>query len=179
VANSESVIRDLLASFNDARSPLVKGDRGSGGGWSMSSEWRHGSYQPLEDALKEMHSLGKQQAVCGVPLSTLYWHIRQRYLDSERKAIWKVGERAVESMIRRKACICGFKFFNTTQARVHIEHVHKPKPELTRVYSDQYRRLLGRDESRCEICERLAIRWIRNYFLRHGITPRLPRERAS
>lgn len=174
--NPESIIRDLLLGFTDARSPLVNGNHGSGdgGGPSMTSEWHRGSFQQLEDALKEMHSLGKQQAVCGIPLSTLHWHLRQRYLDSERKAIWKVGTRTVESIINKQHCVCGFKFHSTTQARAHIEF-HKPTPKLILVYPDQYRRLLSRDESRCEICERLAVRWICNWFLKHGITPHLPK----
>jgi adenylate kinase family enzyme len=144
----------------------------------MTSEWAHGSYQQLEDALKEMYALGKQQAVCGVPLQTLHWHLRQRYLDSERKAIWKVGEYPVEEMVRWKRCTCQFEFRSTTQARAHIEHVHKPKPELTQIYSKQYQQLLHDQPGRCELCEKLAIRWLVGWFLRHGITPRLPKEKT-
>jgi hypothetical protein len=179
VVTPEDTIRDLLLSFSDARSPLVKGDGGKGGDGlpSMSPTWNHGSYESLEQALKEMYSLGKQQSVCEIPLQTLYWHLRQRYLDSERKAVWKVGERTVDSMVRRKSCICGYSFRNPEQARKHIELVHKPKPGLTQIYSKQYQRLLHDHPGRCDICEKLAIRWLCNYFLRHGITPRLPKEK--
>ena len=178
--NAESIIRQLLLDITDARSPLVNGNHGSGGGTgpSMSSEWHHGSFQPLEDALKEMKSLGKQQAVSGVPLSTLWWHLAQRYLMSERKAIWKVGSRTVDSMVRQRRCICEFKFYNPEQARHHIELVHKPKPELTVVYPTGYKMLLRDQPGRCEICERLAVQWIVEWFKKNGITPRLPKEKT-
>lgn len=177
----ESTIRALLEGFTDARSPLVRGTGGEGGGSgpSMSSTWHAGSFEPLEQALKEMKSLGKQQAVSGIPLGTLWWHLAQRYLMSERKAVWKVGSRTVDSMVRQRKCICEFRFHNPTQARAHIEHVHKPKPELTVVYPQNYQLLLRDQPGRCELCERLAIHWTAEWFKKRGITPHLPKPKEK
>jgi hypothetical protein len=144
----------------------------------MSNEWHAGSYEPLEKALKEMHALGKQQSVSGVPLGTLWWHLAQRYLMSERKAIWKVGSRTVDSMVRQRRCICEYRFRNPEQARKHIEHVHKPKPELTAVYPQGYRTLLHDQPERCEECEKLAVTWLAQWFQEHDISPHLPKGKA-
>jgi len=169
----ESTIRLLLSGFTDARNPLVKGNPGSGGGTgpSMTSEWYSGSYEPLETALKGMHALGKQQSVEGIPLGTLWWYLAQRYLMSKRKAVWKVGSRTVDSMIRQRYCICGFRFYSTHQARAHIEKVHKPKPELVVVLPREYLKI---DAKRREYVEGLAVHWIADWFKKAGITPRLP-----
>jgi len=174
----ESTIRALLEGFNDARSPLVRGTGGEGGGTgpSMSATWHAGSYEQLETALKEMKSLGKQQAVSGIPLGTLWWYLTQRYLMSERKAVWKVGSRTVDSMIRQRYCICGFCFYSAHQARAHIEKVHKPKPELVVVLPREYLKI---DAKRREYVEGLAVHWIAAWFHMHFITPRLPREEKA
>jgi hypothetical protein len=171
-------IRELLSTFADARCPLSKsGSHGNGNGTpSMTSQWHSGSYQQLEDALKDMRARGKQEFSQGMPLSTLWWYLSQEYLMSERKVVWKVGDRKVEKMVTRPKCICGIPFTDTAQARRHIEKIHRPIASLTIRYPAKYQNI---NADRRMMCEGLAISWLVGWFRQHGIKPRLPREKAA
>jgi hypothetical protein len=170
-----SIIRDLLETYIDARDPLfASGGGGEGLSPQMTNEWHSGSYKELEVALKEMRA--GQPEYSGVPLRELWWHTAQRYLMGERKVVWKVGERDVESLVRRMRCICNYYFASTSKARKHIFKAHKPQPHITMRYTAEYQRKLRDMPLRCELCEALAVRWLEGWFQDHNITPRLHAE---
>ncbi|MFA5053007.1 MAG: hypothetical protein WC565_03045 [Parcubacteria group bacterium] len=173
----EQIIRYLLETFNEVRDPVFgRSGGGSGECPHMPSEWHSGSYAQLEQALKEMRSRAKQEAIAGVPLGTLWWHIVQRYLMSEQKVVWMVGKRDVESIVCQRRCICGYKFSTRTKARRHVEKVHKPRPVKTTICPAEYMQI-GVD--RRLLCESLGVGWIKDWFEKQGISPRLPVEKAA
>jgi hypothetical protein len=192
---AETVIRGLLETFSEAQDPLkatpfppkgkiVRGKQGSdshlfiGAGTGehlMRYEWHSGSYAELERALKEMRSQGKQKAIEGVPLLTLWWHVSRRYLMSERKTVEKLGKRNVETMIYWPRCICGHPFSNSQVAREHIRTIHGVSHSLERIYPSDYQRALKESRGRCEECERLGVQWLAEWFKSRGIKPRLPK----
>jgi len=174
-------IRGLLRTFNDARETLFSslshaGDVDDAIPW-MSKVWETGTYAPLELALKRMYALGKQQAVEGIPLGTLWWHLAQRYLMSETKVVYRVGGRDVESMVHKPRCTCGLRFYSVDQARVHIMARHSPQPMRIVLYPGDYAKLLDPQHGspkRCERCEGLGVNWLAGEFDRVGVEPFLP-----
>lgn len=174
-----STIRGLLRTLNEAKETRFGAESCSGDIDDavplMPEVWKN--YEPIYLALKRMHSLGRQQAVEGIPLGTLWWHLSQRYLMAEQKFIWRVGGRDVEAIIRRPRCICGFRLYNPEQARGHVEKAHKPQAVRVTLYTKEYRLVLNPQTGspeRCQRCERLGVRWISDELYRVGVEPFLP-----
>lgn len=157
------VIRELLKTFNDAATPggAGQGIRTSGADdavlW-MSREWHEGSYAQLEQALKRMRNQGSQQAVEGIPLRTLWWHIDQRYIRVERR-------RRLTYKTTRKG---GKTYILKDKNGNPIED-----PKMVEVYTREYAAV---PKAKQELCERLGIGWLVAEFDRMGVVPFLPSE---
>lgn len=179
----EDIIRQLLRTFNEARDTLYASGDFHGANPEnppqMSRVWQEGSYADLERALKEMHGAidviwCSHNLFSGLPI--VWWHLTQRYLMSHKKAIWKVGPVNVETLIRRKKCVCGWEFTgNRAKSREHVEQAHKPKPTLVDIYTKEYSKLLREQRDRCDTLENLGVQYLVQWFKSKGITPQLPK----
>ncbi len=156
VLKDTDIIVELLRTLPDAREALSRGDIVNDKGdksklLAFPPTYHEGSYRQLEDALVRMRKRGKQEALGGVSVATLYWHLNARYFRSVRRTVDQWESRAGK---------------NGKKARVKVRVV---------VYVED-RDYAIIPEKRRVLCHGLGVRWLAQEFRRTSCVPFLPKE---